>query len=112
MRDHIFFYLNGAPQRISGEAIFETLSRYVRNHLRATGTKIAAYPKPVQYEGYQREGMRHAWTTEPDESGRYHALTLRRQEIDEEAWEVTADQPFPTVDEARDWAARLFAETE
>lgn len=40
MRDHIFFYLNGAPQRISGEAIFETLSRYVRNHLRATGTKI------------------------------------------------------------------------
>jgi hypothetical protein len=79
---------------------------------RATGTKIAAYPKPVQYEGYQREGMRHAWTTEPDESGRYHALTLRRQEIDEEAWEVTADQPFPTVDEARDWAARLFAETE
>jgi hypothetical protein len=56
--------------------------------------------------------MRHAWTTEPDESGRYHALTLRRQEIDEEAWEVTADQPFPTVDEARDWAARLFAETE
>jgi hypothetical protein len=79
---------------------------------RAPGTKIAAYPKPVQYEGYLREGMRHAWTTEPDESGRYHALTLRRQEIDEEAWEVTADQPFPTVDEARDWAARLFAETE
>ncbi|HET8778275.1 MAG TPA: hypothetical protein VFN76_11495 [Candidatus Limnocylindria bacterium] len=78
----------------------------------ATGANIAAYPGDVEYEGYQREGMRHAWTTEPDESGRYHALTLRRQEFDEEAWEVTADQPFPTVDEARDWAARLFAETE
>jgi hypothetical protein len=78
----------------------------------ASGTKIAAYPRPVEYQGYQREGMRHAWTTEPDESGRYHALTLRRQEVDEEAWEVTADQPFATLDEARDWAARLFAETE
>ena len=40
MRDHIFFYLNGVPQRISGEAIFDTLSRFVRNDLRATGTKI------------------------------------------------------------------------
>lgn len=78
----------------------------------ATGTKIAAYPRPVEYEGYQREGMRHAWTTEPDESGRYHALTLRRQEDDEEAWEVTADQPFTDMRDARDWAARLFAETE
>lgn len=79
---------------------------------RATGTRIAAYPDPVEYEGYQREGMRHGWTLEPDESGRYHALTLRRQEDDEDAWEVTADQPFETVEEARDWAARLFAETE
>ena len=79
---------------------------------RATGTRIAAYPGPVEYEAYQREGMRHGWTFEPDESGRYHALTLRRQEDEEDAWEVTADQPFETMDEARDWAARLFAETE
>jgi hypothetical protein len=78
----------------------------------ATGTRIAAYPGPVEYEGYQREGMRHAWTLEPDESGRYHALTLRRQEVDTDAWEVTADQPFESMDGARDWAARLFAETE
>jgi hypothetical protein len=78
----------------------------------ASGTKIAAYPGPVDYEGYQREGMRHAWTTQPDDSGRYHALTLRRREEDESAWEVTADQPFATAPEARDWAARLFAETE
>jgi xanthine dehydrogenase small subunit len=40
MRDHILFYLNGVPQRISGDAVFETLSRFVRNDLRATGTKI------------------------------------------------------------------------
>src|SRR5687767_942892 len=40
MREHILFYLNGVPQRVSGDAAFETLSRFVRNDLRATGTKI------------------------------------------------------------------------
>ena len=69
-------------------------------------------PNPYESNDPADQTERHALPPAPDESGRYHALTLRRQEIDEEAWEVTADQPFPTVDEARDWAARLFAETE
>lgn len=78
----------------------------------ATGKKIASYDGPVEYEGYQREGMRHAWTREPDGEGRYHALTLRREEDATSSWEVTADQPFATLDEARAWATRLFRETE
>ncbi len=40
MRDHIYFYLNGTPQRVSGAGIFETLSRYLREQKRETGTKI------------------------------------------------------------------------
>jgi len=78
----------------------------------ATGRWIGAYAGPVGYEGYQREGMRHAWTREPDGEGRYHALTLRREEDPTGAWQVTADQPFETLDEARAWATRLFRETE
>ena len=40
MRDSIVFYLNGAQHRVSGGAVFQTLSRYVRYDERATGTKI------------------------------------------------------------------------
>jgi xanthine dehydrogenase small subunit len=40
MRDHIVFYLNGAPRRVSGRDAFESLSRYLRYDQRATGTKI------------------------------------------------------------------------
>ena len=78
----------------------------------ATGKKVGAYAGPVEYEGYQREGIRHGWTRQPDGDGRYHALTLRREEDGPSAWEVTADQPFETLDEARAWARRLFGETE
>lgn len=79
----------------------------------ATGTKVAAaFSGPVEYEGYQRDEMRHAWTLNPDPGGRYHAVTLHRGEDDPEAWEITADQPFATLDEARAWATRLLRETE
>ncbi|HET7434424.1 MAG TPA: FAD binding domain-containing protein, partial [Thermoanaerobaculia bacterium] len=40
MRDHILFYLNGVPQRVGGEAVFQTVSRWLREVKRATGTKI------------------------------------------------------------------------
>ncbi|HEX9986440.1 MAG TPA: FAD binding domain-containing protein [Thermoanaerobaculia bacterium] len=41
MRDHILFYINGKPQRVSRRAeAFQTLSRYLRYGQRATGTKI------------------------------------------------------------------------
>jgi xanthine dehydrogenase small subunit len=40
MRDHIFFYLNGVPQRVGGRDAFESLSRWLRYDRRATGTKI------------------------------------------------------------------------
>ena len=42
--------------------------------------------------------------------GRYHALTLQIAE-DGTTWQVTADQPFETRQEARSWAERLAAET-
>lgn len=77
----------------------------------ATGTNVAAFDRPVEYEGFQAEGTRHAWTLEADGEGRYHALTLR-QESNDGSWEVTADQPFDGQDEARAWATRLYEETE
>src|SRR5512141_511421 len=40
MRDHILLYVNGKPQRITGDAVFQSLSRYLRYEQRATGTKI------------------------------------------------------------------------
>lgn len=75
----------------------------------ASGVDIGDFAGPVEYQGYAREGMRHAWTREPDQLGRYHALTLQRQ--DDESWQVTADQPFERLDDAQEWALRLFAET-
>lgn len=76
----------------------------------ASGVDIGDFAGPVEYQGYAREGTRHAWTREPDGLGRYHALTLQRQ--DDESWHVTADQPFDRLDDAQEWALRLFAETE
>jgi len=40
MRDAITFYLNGKRQAITGSAAMQTLSRYLRYDVRATGTKI------------------------------------------------------------------------
>ena len=40
MRDYIRFWLNGTQRRATGEAIYESLSRYLRYDQRATGTKI------------------------------------------------------------------------
>lgn len=40
LRDYILFYVNGQPQRASGEVAMRSLSRYLRYDLRATGTKI------------------------------------------------------------------------
>lgn len=40
MRDTIQFFVNGVPHRVGGEAVLQTLSRYLRYEQRATGTKI------------------------------------------------------------------------
>jgi len=40
MRDHIFFYLNGKPQRAAGRDAFQSVSRWLRYDKRETGTKI------------------------------------------------------------------------
>lgn len=40
MRDAITFYLNGQRQVVAGDAAMQTLSRYLRYDVRATGTKI------------------------------------------------------------------------
>jgi len=40
VRDHILLHINGEPHRIRGKQAFETLSRYLRYDLGATGTKI------------------------------------------------------------------------
>jgi xanthine dehydrogenase small subunit len=39
-RDSIHFFVNGAPHRVGGDTIMQTLSRYLRYDQRATGTKI------------------------------------------------------------------------
>ena len=40
MRNEVIFFVNGAEHRASGEAVFQTLSRFLRYDQRATGTKI------------------------------------------------------------------------
>ncbi|MGZ8709383.1 MAG: xanthine dehydrogenase small subunit [Thermoanaerobaculia bacterium] len=40
MRSEVVFFLNGAEQRVGGDSVFQTLSRYLRYDQRATGTKI------------------------------------------------------------------------
>ena len=40
MRSELIFFINGQEQRVSGDGVFQTLSRYLRNDQRATGTKI------------------------------------------------------------------------
>jgi xanthine dehydrogenase small subunit len=40
MRDTLLLHINGVPHRIGGDAVFETLARWLRSELRATGTKI------------------------------------------------------------------------
>ncbi len=40
MRDHLRFYLNGAPHDVRGAEAFETLSTWLRGVRRLTGTKI------------------------------------------------------------------------
>jgi hypothetical protein len=67
--------------------------------------------RPIEYLAYERDGIRHAWTVEADDAGRYHALTLRWEE-DAGGWVVTVAQPFDTVDAARARAERLDHEGE
>ena len=40
MRDHVLLYINGVRHRVAGRAAFQTLSRFLREDLRATGTKV------------------------------------------------------------------------
>ena len=40
MRDHVLLYVNGKPRKISGDTVFQSLSKYLRYDERATGTKI------------------------------------------------------------------------
>jgi xanthine dehydrogenase small subunit len=40
MRDYILLHINGVPHRIGGERAFQTVSRFLREDQRATGTKI------------------------------------------------------------------------
>ena len=40
MRDEIVFHINGAEHHIGGDAVMQSLSRYLRYDERATGTKI------------------------------------------------------------------------
>ena len=40
MRDTLLLHINGVPHRIGSDAAFETLARFLRYELRATGTKI------------------------------------------------------------------------
>ena len=40
MRDTLLVHINGVPYRVGAEAAFETLARFVRERLGATGTKI------------------------------------------------------------------------
>lgn len=75
------------------------------------GTKLDGFSGPIEYQAYQREGIRHGWTPQPDSQGRYFALTLELQ-ADGATWEITADQPFDTRDAAEGWATRLMRETD
>ncbi|HUP47343.1 MAG TPA: FAD binding domain-containing protein [Thermoanaerobaculia bacterium] len=40
MRNEVIFFINGAEHRARGDAVFQTVSRYLRYDQRATGTKI------------------------------------------------------------------------
>src|SRR5688572_33446560 len=40
MRDYVLLHVNGVPHRIGGARAFQTLSRFLREDQRATGTKI------------------------------------------------------------------------
>lgn len=40
MRDYVSFYLNGEKKTVSGEAVFGTLSSFLRYEQRLTGTKV------------------------------------------------------------------------
>ncbi len=40
MRDSILVYVNGAPHRLAGAQVFETVARFLREQANATGTKI------------------------------------------------------------------------
>jgi hypothetical protein len=79
--------------------------------LEGSGRRLAAFGGPVRYEAYERDGMRHGWTVNPDGEAKYHALTLQWQE-QSSSWAVTAAQPYDSLDAARAWAERLARETE
>ncbi|MBX3422737.1 MAG: FAD binding domain-containing protein [Pirellulaceae bacterium] len=40
MRDYLLFYINGQAHQVSGQEAWLTLSRYLRQRLRLTGTKV------------------------------------------------------------------------
>jgi xanthine dehydrogenase small subunit len=40
MRDYILIHVNGVPHRVGGEQAFRSLSHFLREDLRATGTKV------------------------------------------------------------------------
>ena len=40
MRDHIILYVNGQRRELRGATVFQSLSDYLRNDLRLTGTKV------------------------------------------------------------------------
>ncbi len=84
MRDAVTFYLNGKRRTVSGVAAMQTLSRYLRYELRATGTKIVCeegdcgactvlvgrYERviPSSDDGEQSRGRRKASNSKRDSS--------------------------------------------
>lgn len=64
-------------------------------------------PALLPYRAFEWKGARYAWIERPDGLGEYRGLLIRTTH---DGWRVVAEEGFPSLDGARAWAARRWAE--
>lgn len=72
-----------------------------------SGGPSARPPALLPYRAFEWKGARFGWTERPDGLGEYRGLLIRTTH---DGWRVVAEEGFPSLDGARAWAARRWAE--
>lgn len=73
------------------------------------GSSGARRPALLPYRAFEWKGGRYGWTERPDGLGEYRGLLIRTTA---DGWRVVADEAFPSLEGARAWAARRWAEAQ
>jgi hypothetical protein len=89
------------------EPIEDTLELFPFGPGGSGGSPSVPRPALLAYRAFEWKGARFGWTDRPDGLGQYGGLLIR---MSRDGWSVVAAESFPSVDAARAWAGRRWAE--